>query len=145
MWKIVLKLSSNTLICFTACWTTDASKILGISETATIGIKPSWKRTIKALIRHREYAGWSTPLLFAYDKRQVFSWYGSYVTVSNLIIEEDTFCLFALLLAERLQFWCWDNWATTWQNQQNGCAPSEDSAQPGHLPSLISLRCMLNR
>ena len=28
-------------------------------------------------------------------------------------------------------------WATTRQNQQNECAPSEDSDQPGHLPSLI--------
>ena len=29
------------------------------------------------------------------------------------------------------------NWATTWQNQQNECAPSEDSDQPGHSHSLI--------
>ena len=28
-------------------------------------------------------------------------------------------------------------WATSWQNQQLGCAPSEDSDQPGHPPSLI--------
>ena len=28
-------------------------------------------------------------------------------------------------------------WATSWQNQQNGCAPSEDSDQPGHPPSMI--------
>ena len=28
-------------------------------------------------------------------------------------------------------------WATTWQNQQTECAPSEDSDQPGHPPSLI--------
>ena len=28
-------------------------------------------------------------------------------------------------------------WAATWQNQQNECAPSEDSDQPGHSPSLI--------
>ena len=28
-------------------------------------------------------------------------------------------------------------WATTWQNQQSDCAPSKDSAQPGHPPSLI--------
>ena len=28
-------------------------------------------------------------------------------------------------------------WAMTWQNQQNECAPSEDSDQPGQLPSLI--------
>ena len=27
--------------------------------------------------------------------------------------------------------------SATWQNQQNGCAPSEDSDQPGHPPSLI--------
>ena len=27
-------------------------------------------------------------------------------------------------------------WATKWQNQQNGCAASEDSDQPGHPPSL---------
>ena len=29
------------------------------------------------------------------------------------------------------------NWAASWQNQQNDCAPSEDSDQPGHPPSLI--------
>ena len=28
-------------------------------------------------------------------------------------------------------------WAASCQNQQCGCAPSEDSDQPGHLPSLI--------
>ena len=28
-------------------------------------------------------------------------------------------------------------WAATWQNQHNECAPSEDSDQPGHPPSLI--------
>ena len=32
---------------------------------------------------------------------------------------------------------CNAKWATTWQNQQNGCAPSEDSDQPGRRPSLI--------
>ena len=30
-------------------------------------------------------------------------------------------------------------WATSWQNQQNDCAPSEDSDQPGHPPSLIGV------
>ena len=28
-------------------------------------------------------------------------------------------------------------WAAAWQNQQNECAHSEDSDQPGHPPSLI--------
>ena len=33
---------------------------------------------------------------------------------------------------------CGDNiWAATWQNQQSGCAPSKDSDQLGHPPSLI--------
>ena len=31
----------------------------------------------------------------------------------------------------------YDIWAATWQNQQNDCAPSEDSEKPGHPPSLI--------
>ena len=30
-----------------------------------------------------------------------------------------------------------DNWATSWQNKQNDGAPSEDSDQPKHPPSLI--------
>ena len=28
-------------------------------------------------------------------------------------------------------------WAAQYQNQQNDCAPSEDSDQPGHLPNMI--------
>ena len=32
-------------------------------------------------------------------------------------------------------------WASSWQNQQNDSAPSEDSDQPGHSAILISLRC----
>ena len=33
--------------------------------------------------------------------------------------------------------WTGIKWAATWQNQQSKCAPSEDSDQPGHQPSLI--------
>ena len=33
----------------------------------------------------------------------------------------------------------WAIWATSWQNQQNGCASSEDSDQPGHPPNLIRI------
>ena len=32
-----------------------------------------------------------------------------------------------------------DIWAASWQNQQNDCAPSEDSDQPGYPPSQISV------
>ena len=34
-------------------------------------------------------------------------------------------------------FWVTCLYGTTWQNQQNECAPSKDSDQPGHPPSLI--------
>ena len=30
-----------------------------------------------------------------------------------------------------------NRWAASWQNKQCGCAPSKDSDQPGHPPSLI--------
>ena len=33
---------------------------------------------------------------------------------------------------------CIDIWAASWQNQQNDCAPSEGSDQPGHPPSAQS-------
>ena len=39
-------------------------------------------------------------------------------------------CIFDYWLLSAIQ-------ATTWQNQQSECAPSEDSDQPGHLPSMI--------
>ena len=39
-----------------------------------------------------------------------------------------------LLLCGIMQFVIW---AAAWQNQQNDCAPSDDSDQPGHPPSLI--------
>ena len=32
---------------------------------------------------------------------------------------------------------CNEMWVASWQNQRNDCAPSEDSEQPGHPPSLI--------
>ena len=36
-----------------------------------------------------------------------------------------------------------NKWAASWQNQQNESAPSKNSDQPWHPPSLISLRCVL--
>ena len=37
----------------------------------------------------------------------------------------------------RKWFYSFHIWAASWQNQQNDCAPSEDSDKPGHPPSLI--------
>ena len=36
-------------------------------------------------------------------------------------------------------------WAKTWQNQWNEFAPREDSGQPGHLPSVISLAVRMKK
>ena len=41
----------------------------------------------------------------------------------------------------QLSYRIYNNWDATWQNQQSDSAPSEDSDQPGHPQSLISLRC----
>ena len=45
---------------------------------------------------------------------------------------QDQFTHFELCKSSR-----WEKWATTWQNQQNECSPSEDSDQPGHSSRLI--------
>ena len=50
---------------------------LEILVTETKDITLSRQRTTKAQIRLRGCAGWSAPLLFAYDIRHVFSWPGS--------------------------------------------------------------------
>ena len=60
-----------------ACSATEASKRLEILVTETRDITLSRQRTTKVLIRLRGFAGWSAPLLFAYDIRHVFSWPGS--------------------------------------------------------------------
>ena len=53
-----------------------ASWRLEILNIETRGIILSRQWTTKGLIRRRGCAGWSAPLLFAYGKKQVFSWRG---------------------------------------------------------------------
>ena len=55
-----------------------------------------------------------------------------YIAISVHIMWQ---CQCSLILLE-LVLTAW-KWAVTWQNQQSDCVPSEDSDQPGHLPSLI--------
>ena len=57
----------------------------------------------------------------------LITWLVKYFASRNELQQEYSFHL------RRLQ----SKWAVTWQNQQSECAPSEDSDQPGHLPSLI--------
>ena len=53
-------------------------------------------------------------------RRHKFAWRGSYY-----------------MYLETTKWQKYLEWAASWQNQQNDCAPSEDSDQPGHPSSLI--------
>ena len=64
-----------------ACAATEASYSLEILVIESRDIILSKQQTTKALIRLRWCAGWSAPLLFAYDTRHIFSWPGSHVHV----------------------------------------------------------------
>ena len=60
-----------------------------------------------------------------------------------MVIFQGMYCISEMLLGVQFpvlaEQYCMPNliWAATWQNQHNECAPSEDSDQPGHPPSLI--------
>ena len=96
-----------------ACWCTEASQSLGSFDIKSIDTLPKqW--TTKTLIRLRIRAGWFASLLFAYVVKQVFSWCGSYT------------------------FPC-QNMSPDMTKPTTECAPSDDSDQPGHPPSLISV------
>ena len=62
-----------------ACSSTETSLNLEISDLETRDILLSKERTTKALIRLRGCAGWSAPLLFAYDIRHIFAWPGPFI------------------------------------------------------------------
>ena len=61
-------------------------------------------------------------------------WWGF---ISRNYVVWPTFFLMTVFIAlEGSHFWFYI-WAASWQIQQNNCAPSEDSDQPGHPPSLF--------
>ena len=89
-------------------------------------------------------------ILLVQFQREVFSWHGLIEKILRFTLQDgNTFCttlqprLFTidLSIGEHSVYFSevriYNNWAASWQNQQNECAPSEDSDQPGHLPSLI--------
>ena len=67
-----------------------------------------------------------------------YLWMSVFLLSSNHQVWKST--KFPAIVSENLDWntiLCLRNWAASWQNQQNDCMPSEDSDQPGHLPSLI--------
>ena len=115
-------------------------------------LRSAW--AVKTLIRLGGCPGWSESSLCAHS----FCWF---CHVAARISTGSLSFIYSLLTCrkrEKNKIWhhcqAWKHrlvrgytfsciWAASWQNQQNDCAPSEDSDQPGHPPSLISLRCAL--
>ena len=60
-----------------------------------------------------------------------------YVTFDTVVVQQH--CVYPSKKNVKLIVTCKKKniWAASWQNQQNDCAPSQDSDQPGHPPSLI--------
>ena len=78
-WESVSSRVSDQVGLKLACSATEASMKLDILVAESRDITLSRQRTIKALIRQRRCAGWTVPLLFAYDIRHVFSRPGSII------------------------------------------------------------------
>ena len=84
----------------------------------------------KVLARLRGCAGSPEPSLLAWAISTKFAWRGPHLidynklTFGDDIIGENELLIYYM-------------WATTWQNQQNECARSEDSDQTGRMPRLI--------
>ena len=76
---------------------------------------------------HEETLG--PQLLVENSWRHIFAWCGSFTV--TIVSTGTSKCIVAVII---LKFY---RRAVTWQNQQNECAPSKDSDQPGHPPSLI--------
>ena len=89
----------------------------------------TWSLVVRGLKNHPHFLTRSSYIPVRYVvryRRKVFVWGKMY---SYSFTSGKTYLV--------IQTWRIVKWATTWQNQQSDCAPSEDSDQPGHPPSLI--------
>ena len=59
--------------------------------------------------------------------------------IKKCLVKELNFIWAALWQNQQNGMCADDKWVGTWQNQQSDRAPSKDSDQPGHLPSLIRI------
>ena len=93
------------------------------------------------LIRLCRWAGWSVSLLFAYGINRFSHMWLKWEPMSLYQYHQKgkQYIGFLETESQTLSRTAWENsiWAALWQNQQSECAPSEDSDQSGHLPSLI--------
>ena len=79
-------------------------------------------------------------LAYETDRQTEIYWYYTHgLTADILNTSSSELQSFSSFLSSKLYNTLIRNmiWASSWENQQCGCAPSEDSGQPGHPPSLI--------
>ena len=87
-------------------------------------------RTAKTLIRLGRCPGWSESSLGTHAILLVLSWGGSFDDVATLL----NWPYFSLLLYDVKKKVTKMIWASSWQNQQSDCAPSEDQISLGIRP-----------
>ena len=126
--------------------------------SVSLGIHPVWSESslcaqwvakdpifLHADSEDSDQTGWMPRLIWVFAWHTVIllvlSWGGSII---NKIIQDINYNQIEIeymkYIAYMLEKHCYCSdfiWATTWPNQQNDCAPSEDSDQPGHPPSVI--------
>ena len=106
----------------------------------SLGKRPVWSES--SLSAWRKLGSLPTHWVHSEDSDQTgrmprLIWVFAGRTLTLLVLTyRGSFIYYLLLLMQNLI------WATTWQNQQCGCAPSEDSDQPGHPPSVIRVFAM---
>ena len=105
------------------------------------------KRAVNALIRLRRCAGWSGPSLYAYAERHVFAWRGPY-NVWRLQIVPANYVALSFspsIVSNQTNLLTDTDSSTTIIGAETSemyllvCAPNEDSDQPAHPHSLISV------
>ena len=104
-----------------ACSAMETNLCLENLDLGSIWILLSRQRTTKVLIRLFKYAGWSVSLEFAYGINR-FSHVVAclYCTLKLTSQWNQSTVIYSIII-------CHCIWAATWQNQQNECAPNEDS------------------
>ena len=108
---------------------------LEISAIANKGTKLCRQRTTKTLIRQRECAGWSMPLLFAYGINRFSPDVAQYCWDFKIItaIISSFYSNFSFCIGRKREAYELEHDKTN----KITCAPSEDSGQLGYLPSLM--------
>ena len=97
------------------CAATEASYNNEISAIESRDIILSKQRKTKVLIRLRGCAGWSAPLLFAYDIRHFFSWPDLYAKITPLDISGIIFwSSMSYALPWDMLFGCLNRFLTKW-------------------------------